>query len=303
MQILSLGVYFLTGHSEKLSKLSAFRVYLTNEVNDVNSLDLMTSEFPQNCDCLILTTPDSDYNELEVNKIKTYINNGGNILCLIDSFSKDFVNLQIILDLYGISVSDGTIRETDSSKSIPNDARFIIPDISYHKITQYIITDGSLMFADSSKLDLADDNKLDELNIEISTLIESSDTSYLSTTNEKGPYKLGIEAQKTISLENEESKVSKLIIYTNSKFAQDSITIGNQNVSPFTIYSNKDLLLNTVSYLTNKDSSITIRKNTNSVTYTATKEQNTIILLIIFIIPLLIIFIGIVVGFVRKRKK
>lgn len=221
----------------------------------------------------------------------------------MNSFSNDFVNLQSILDLYGVSVSAGTLRETDSSKSVPNDARFIIPDISYHKITEYIITDGSLMFIDSSKLDLADDTKLEELNVESSTLIESSETSYLSTTNENGPYTLGAELTKTISQDDENTKTSKLIIYANSTFAEDMVTISNQNVTPFTIYSNKDLLLNTVAYLTQKDSSITIRKNTNSVTYTATKEQNTIILLIIFIIPLLIILVGIVVGFVRKRKK
>lgn len=296
-------VYFLTGHSEKLSKLSVFQVYLTNEVNDVKELDLTASEFPENCDCLILYTPSSDYNELETTKIKSYINNGGNILCLIDSFSKDFVNLQSILDLYGVSVSDGIVRDTDSSKGVANDERFIIPDISYHKITEYIISDGAVMFMESSKLNLADDDKLDELNVESSTLIESSDTSYLSTTNESGPFVLGTELTKTISSDDENSKTSKLIIYANSKFAQDSATIANQNVSPFTIYSNKVLLLNSVSYLTEKDSSITIRKNTNSVTYTATEKQNNIILLIIFVIPLFIILIGIIVGFVRKRKK
>lgn len=221
----------------------------------------------------------------------------------MNGFSNDFVNLQSILDLYGVSVSNEKIRENDSSKGILNDERFIIPDISYHKITEYIITDGALMFVDSSKLNLADDSKLEELNVESSTLIESSETSYLSTTNEKGPYTLGVELNKTISQDDENTKTSKLIIYANSTFAEDMVTISNQNVTPFTIYSNKDLLLNTVAYLTQKDSSITIRKNTDSVTYTATKEQNTIILLIIFIIPLLIILIGIIIGFIRKRKK
>ena len=72
---------------------------------------------------------------------------------------------------------------------------------------------------------------------------------------------------------------------------------------PFTIYSNKDLLLNTVAYLTEKDSSITIRKNTNTVTYTATEKQNNIVLAIIFIIPILIILLGIIISFIRKRKK
>ena len=293
-------VYFLTGHSEALSKLSTFNVFLQNEINDVNTLDLITSEFPEKCDCLILTTPTSDYSELEKNKIVNYINNGGNILCLMDGFSDDFVNLKSILDLYGVSVSTDTVKESDTSKTASGDTRYIIPNMSYHKITEHLITDGLLMFVNSSKLDLADDDKLDSLNVESTKIIESNDTSYLaSDSNTKGPFTLGAELSKKI----DDDKSSKLIIYSNSKFAQDSATIGNQTVVPYTIYSNKDLLLNTVAYLTEKDSSITIRKNTNTVTYTATEKQNNIVLAIIFIIPILIILLGIIISFIRKRKK
>ena len=293
-------VYFLTGHSEAISKLSTFNVYLQNEINDVNTLDLITSEFPEKCDCLILTTPSSDYSELEKNKIVNYINNGGNILCLMDGFSNNFVNLKSILDLYGVSVSTDTIRESDTSKAASGDTRYIIPSMSYHKITEYLTTDGALMFINSSKLDLVDDDKLESLNVESNKIIESNDTSYLtSDSNTKGPFTLGAELSKKI----DDNKTSKLIIYSNSKFAQDSSTIGNQTVVPFTIYSNKDLLLNTVAYLTEKDSSITIRKNTNTVTYTATEKQNNVVLAIIFIIPILIILIGIIISFIRKRKK
>ena len=293
-------VYFLTGHSEALSKLSTFNVFLQNEINDVNTLDLITSEFPEKCDCLILTTPTSDYSELEKNKILNYINNGGNILCLMDGFSDDFVNLKSILDLYGVSVSTDTVKESDTSKTASGDTRYIIPNMYYHKITEHLITDGLLMFVNSSKIDLADDDKLDSLNVESTKIIESNDTSYLaSDSNTKGPFTLGAELSKKI----DDDKTSKLIIYSNSKFAQDSATIGNQTVVPFTIYSNKDLLLNTVAYLTEKDSSITIRKNTNTVTYTATEKQNNIVLAIIFIIPILIILLGIIISFIRKRKK
>ena len=135
-------VYFLTGHSEAISKLSTFNVFLQNEINDVNTLDLITSEFPEKCDCLILTTPTSDYSELEKNKIVNYINNGGNILCLMDGFSDDFVNLKSILDLYGVSVSTDTVKESDTSKTASGDTRYIIPNMSYHKITEHLITDG-----------------------------------------------------------------------------------------------------------------------------------------------------------------
>ena len=296
-------VYFLTGHSEAISKLSIFNAYLQNEINNVNTLDLITSDFPEECDCLILTTPSNDYSEIEATKIQNYINNGGNILCLMDSIPNDFNNLNGILNLYGASISNDTIRESDSSKTATSDGRYVIPNMSYHKITEYIISDGAVMFIDSLPINIVNDDKLEELKVEVNKFIETSENSHLtSNLEEKGPFTIGAEFIKTIN-SDENKKTSKLIIYSNSKFAEDTATMGSQTISPFTVYANKDLLLNTVSYLTQKDSSITIRKDTNSVTYTATKKQNTIILLIIFVIPLLIILIGIVVGFIRKRKK
>lgn len=292
-------VYFLTGHSEELSKYVVFKTFLINELNDVNELDLISSDFPEKCDCLILTTPKSDYSELETTKISNYINNGGNILCLMDSFPAEYVNLQNILNLYGLSISaDGLVNDSDTSSTSAGNTSYIIPEISYHDITQYIISDGSIMLMDNSKINVIDDDKLDELNVKSDVLLQSGETSYLSNTKENGPFILGIEQQKTIN-----DKTSKLILYSGSKFAKDSAVLGNQQFTPFTVYSNKDLLLNTVAYLTEKDSSITIRKDTNSVTYTATEKQNRIVLLIIFAFPIFIIAFGIGIGIYRKRRK
>ena len=66
---------------------------------------------------------------------------------------------------------------------------------------------------------------------------------------------------------------------------------------------NKDLVLNSIAYLSDREEDITVRKSTGSITYTATEQENRIILAIITIVPLLIIIVGIVVWIRRKRKK
>ena len=66
---------------------------------------------------------------------------------------------------------------------------------------------------------------------------------------------------------------------------------------------NKDLALNSISYLVDREEDITARKSTGTVTYTATETENRTILAIIFIVPLVIIIAGVVVWIVRKRKK
>ena len=66
---------------------------------------------------------------------------------------------------------------------------------------------------------------------------------------------------------------------------------------------NKDLVLNSIAYLSDREEDITARKSTGSVTYTATEQENRIILTIITAVPLIIIIIGIVVWIRRKRQK
>ena len=66
---------------------------------------------------------------------------------------------------------------------------------------------------------------------------------------------------------------------------------------------NKDLVLNSIAYLSDREEDITVRKSIGTVTYTATEQEHRIILAIITAVPVLIIIIGIIVWIVRRRKK
>jgi len=107
-------------------------------------------------------------------------------------------------------------------------------------------------------------------------------------------------ATKTI----EEGKTSKLIIYANELFAMDMpVQINGYTILTVDLYNNKDLILNSIAYLNEKENAITIRKNIEAVNYTVTEQQNTIIMAIIFALPILIIIAGIIIWQIRRRKK
>ena len=75
-------------------------------------------------------------------------------------------------------------------------------------------------------------------------------------------------------------------------------------IIPIQLRNNRDLILNTVSFLTNREDSIRIRKDTGVVTFNAaTQTQANIVRAIIFGFPVLIIIAGIVISIVRKRRK
>ena len=69
------------------------------------------------------------------------------------------------------------------------------------------------------------------------------------------------------------------------------------------LYNNKDIILNSISHLTERTNTITIRKDDDSETYTVTAQQNSIIKMIIFSVPVMLIIIGIIVWIIRKRKR
>ena len=97
--------------------------------------------------------------------------------------------------------------------------------------------------------------------------------------------------------------VSELMIYADETFASTAqLIIGYQYISAVNLYNNEDVVLNSVSYLTQRDDTITIRKTDETTTYTVTDQEDVMIKTIIFVVPVLTIGAGIVVMMVRRRK-
>ena len=315
-------VYFLTGYSDfSLSyAMQYLNMYLQNEINEIASLDVLsTGKVPDDCDTLVITTPSSDFDELTTNAITDYINSGRNILWLnsVVSQEQNFTNVNKILAMYGVNPFEvGGIRETDSSKMVYNSPDLIMPEVEYHQITEDII--NGLIFLNATKINLVDSTALEELNVTETDILTTSEGSYFrsnfynsnsakSDEDEAGPFLVGAELEKTIKEAKEETGeqavTSKLIIYGENYFISD-VPLSSETQAPLISYrQNKDLVLNSIAYLCERDEDITARKSTGSVTYTATELENNVILAIIFVVPVIIILIGIIVWIKRQRKK
>ena len=312
-------VYFLTGHEEygitSESYLYTLAQQITNEVNDVNALDLISSDMPETCDVLIIANPTKDFTDLETEKIENYINNGGKIVWMQNPYLTDNIdgtnltNVNKILSLYGISFSKGVVYEQSASNMLMSSPELIIPELTYNSIVKDIYTDGSIVMIDAGKINTADAETLEGLNVTASPFIHSTEGSYYKEagnalvkedSDEEGPFVLGEVLTKKIN----DEKTSTLVAISNTFFATNvTIIIGQSYATPINLRNNGDILLNTVAYLSNREDSIRIRKDLGVVTYTATELQDQIVKVIIFGVPILIIIIGIAVTIVRKRKR
>jgi len=159
------------------------------------------------------------------------------------------------------------------------------------------------------------EERLEELGVTYEELAFTSDKAFLRTNlnvnsvnktkdDEDANHSIvGAIVTKTIS----EGKVAKLIVFSNELFVSDAqvplSSDGYYVTNAISLYNNNDIVLNSIAFLTEREDTITIRKGTEQVTYTATEEQHNIVMIIIFGLPILIIILGIVVWLIRRRKK
>lgn len=314
-------VYFLNGYSSfsLTSGMQYLNIYLQNEVNEVSTLDILSEgKVPENCKTLVILTPEKDLDDIATNAIIDYINKGGNILWLNAAVSqkKELPNVNKILSLYGVNPFEvGVIRETDSTKMVSGLPDLIIPVIQYSNITSKLMETEGVILINATKINTIDENELQSQGITKTELIKTSENAYYRTNfeiaankaqedEEKGEFLVGAEFEKTISAETEENKIkSKLVIYGENYFVSDN-SLTQTTQTPMLAYGkNKDLVLNSIAYLSNREEDITVRKGIGNITYTATQKENKIILAIITAVPLTIIIIGIIVWIERRRKK
>lgn len=305
-------VYFLTGYSEfsLKSNMSALAAYLQNEVMEVNDLDLLAKgSIPDDCDTLIVTTPNKDFADIVSNAIIKYINKGGNILWLNSSYGtkNSFPNVKKVLETFGVNPFDtGYIIETDSSKMISGAPYMILPEIEYSDLTSKT---SAVLFAEPTKINIQDEEKLTKLNVERTNLLSASSGSFFRSDltinsvdktdkDTSGEFTVGAMLTKKVK----DNIKSTLVIYGENYFVSNTTITENSQTPLLLAYDNKDLLLNSMAYLTDREDDITIRKTTDTVTYTATETQDIIIRTIIFAVPCLIIITGIIVWQLRRRK-
>lgn len=316
-------LYFLEGYSAySLTKQMNFLgIYLANEVNEINQLNILSvGKIPDDCDTLIISTPSKDFDDIATNAIIDYINSGRNILWLNSAVTKeqDLPNVNKILAMYGVNPFEvGAILETDIDKMVSQTPYIIFPNINYSTITKSLYNTEGAIFINATKINTLSDEELTNLNVSKMNLLTTSEKSFFrkdfsietiskTANDEEGSFTVGAELVKTISEANEEQGKSaiksKMIIFGENSFITD-YPIGNGNVPVISLAKNKDLILNSMAYLVDREEDIIARKNISEVPYTATEQQDIIIMIVIFGIPALIIIAGIVVWIVRRRRK
>ena len=310
-------IYFLEGHNYYSDNyFQLVKQDITAEANEIENLNILTKgSIPEDCDCLIITTLKEDITQIEKDELISYSNRGGKILLLADTnvLGIETPNFDEILNLYGFNISKGVLLEQDENQMFYNLPEFIIAKIESNELTLNSKMNINVCFIDAGRIEFKDEETLGNLGVTYSTIAKTSSKAFirtnlkvssLSKTNQDEDAAnsiMGALVTRTL----EDGNTAEMIVYSNAIFATNQQVNINNNYAMYAnmLCNNDDVVINSVAYLTKRTNTITIRKDSDSVSYTVTQKQHNIITAIIFGVPALVIICGIIVWQIRRRKK
>lgn len=295
-------VYSLTGHGE--AELTYNLKSALKEQNiEVVPLSLVANiTIPDDTDCLMIVAPKSDLNDIEEETVLSYLEDGGKLLLITAYAIESLPNIDSLMENYGIKLVDGIVFEGNTSYSIKDHNNYLLPDIQFHDITQPLINNNYRVVLPNTQAGKELDSYRSTL--EIIPLLSTSEVAYSKisgyalTTRDKevgdidGPFTLGfLISEKFNNLQTD-------LIWFGSSFFLDAKT--DATVSG----ANSDLFLNSLAYLCNYESGISIHSKSMRDGRIVLSSAQSVLwsILLIIIIPLAILVTGSII-WLRRRKK
>ena len=302
-------VIFLKGHGERnisnddntsYSKLAA---ELESKGFTLEAHNLLLSTFPPDTSVLVIAAPDRALLQGEVDHIKTYVDDGGNLLWMMDP--GDMQNMDELADLVGIRFQPGII--VDNNINLRNTLRIqhpaMIPVLDYlsHPVTENI--QYNTLFPISRGIEQVDD-RFNGAKIVQSLPQSWSETSALSDEivfepdngDTMGPIGIVMALERDLVDDNNPDKATQRIIVTgDSDFLANSYIGAGANLS---------LGMNIINWLAGDDDLIAVEQK--QAPDTRLELDDTEIMLIgtgfFIILPAALILSGVVIWMRRRRR-
>lgn len=301
------NIYYVTGHDDMGIGNSVIE-QLEQANYNVMPLELFNEDIPEDADVLIMTLPSRDYSEQEVEKVNQYLLDGGSAFISTADVGDNLPNFSKIYNNYGIVMNTGVILETDTSK-IANTFAGANPILFYPSYTDHPIDENLIdrnvhvLSQAASGISMSD---LTRNSVTVENILESSNKSYVKTdlTSEhlakedgdiEGPIPVAVAITDNQSITNETS--TKLVVSSAPYILTDADNVLSGG-------GNGEFVLNSVNWLAGNEDNIYISSfvdNTQALSLTAANAY-TIAIYSLFVLPAIVIIIGLVVWLRRRNR-
>lgn len=292
--------YILRGHNESVS--TQFTSMLETSGYTVKELTLAESDIPKKASLLVLSLPQKDYTEAELNALDDYVKSGGDLLVFDGTESPtNLKNLYSYLKEWGITVQQKMVLDSDYNIS---DARYILASLEDTDTNSGLSSqsDQVIVTPDAKALRVKLKDSVTDRTVE--TLLSSrktsyarainSDTTYDSYSKEKsdtdGPFAIAALAEYTGSDNGGQILVCSSALMMTDQLMQSSSLL------------NRSFLSNTISVMQPDTQLVSIAsKSMAAEPLTLGTTATYVVFLILLFIPIFLFVYGIVVFFQRRR--
>lgn len=127
-------VAIATGHDEDLTtRMDAFQDKLEGQNFEIREIDFLTEDIPEDTQILMLPTPNKDYTEEEIGKLRSFLDNDTNaesvtLLVTCHPTQGEMPNFASFLEEWGVKVNLGLVAETDTSRMALGSPAYVLVD-------------------------------------------------------------------------------------------------------------------------------------------------------------------------------
>ncbi|MCM1026919.1 MAG: GldG family protein [Roseburia sp.] len=290
-------LYLLEGHGE-----AGLPSYVSEQIRkeniDVTSFSLLTEDsVPEEADCVLIYSPESDISPEEKERLADYAAEGGRLLVIAGTTEEGTLeNLYALLADYGVEAAEGIVVETDRGYYAFQQPYVLLPDIASGGMTDPLLEGNYYVI-----MPIAQGLTVESGAAQVTELLSTSPTSfskaagYALTTYEKeeedadGAFAVGV----SVDCGND----GQIVWFTSSYFLDEMY-------NAYSSGANLELAMNALSSLMGERETIAIRSKAIDYNYLTISESDASSLkaMMIGVCPLLYLGLGIFL-YVERRKR
>lgn len=304
-------VYRTTGHGETA---------LSSTINDLMSKNnyqvdewnlLMEGSVPEDCELLLINAPTKDLTEEERTAIETYLGQGGDVMLLLgEKNATEMPNFAALMKTYGMEPADGYVADPERcyQGNYYYYYYYLFPQLSVNDEMADGISSEMVLVTNAHGFTVTDAARD---TITTTAFMNSSDHAYAITEENQteGSYTLGAVAVETIEEETESESTEEESGSTEDSETKESrftvISAGSlidaQITDTFTTLENTTIFMNAVTAHFEGVENMSIEPKSLTIEYNTVQHVGLFSLLVIFGVPVIILVVGFVVWFRRRR--
>ena len=138
---------------------------------------MQNDNVPDDAQAVIINAPTSDLSSDDLKKLENYFDNGGNVIAVTNyEATGDMTNYKSLLSYFGITLNDGIVLDSDSSRYYQYPS-YLLPNVQSDDITSGI-TNGYVIVPFSQELTYDSSNT----QVAYTPLLETSESAYVHSS-------------------------------------------------------------------------------------------------------------------------